>query len=224
MFHHAGLTQENARNDLYDAPVESFEQQIQITDQNNLEVLNNERGKSNTALALLATAYGSSSDSEDDQGNSDNAVDGDDLNIVKHPPASKSREMSCLASTSIDNYEYYMHKRVERIMSPFDTSVKSEDYDITSGVALKHSRAGPHSTLNSSQDTCAETPLLGKTVIPVEHKNVPLAPPCDDDSFRMHVFCLEHAAEAEEQLRPIGGADILLLCHPGLVINLFTTC
>ncbi|CAN6464389.1 unnamed protein product [Victoria cruziana] len=31
---------------------------------------------------------------------------------------------------------------------------------------------------------------------------------------RMHVFCLEHALEAQRQLEPIGGADIFLLCHP----------
>lgn len=37
----------------------------------------------------------------------------------------------------------------------------------------------------------------------------------DRDSSRMHVFCLEHALEVEKQLRQIGGANIILLCHPG---------
>ncbi|PKA61274.1 Lysine-specific demethylase REF6 [Apostasia shenzhenica] len=36
----------------------------------------------------------------------------------------------------------------------------------------------------------------------------------DKDSARMHVFCLEHAVEVEKQLRLIGGANIMLLCHP----------
>ncbi|KAJ1286714.1 hypothetical protein BS78_03G373100 [Paspalum vaginatum] len=36
----------------------------------------------------------------------------------------------------------------------------------------------------------------------------------DKDSSRMHVFCLEHAIEAEQQLRTIGGAHIFLLCCP----------
>eukprot|EP01018_Ginkgo_biloba_P034449 Gb_39738 [translate_table: standard] len=31
--------------------------------------------------------------------------------------------------------------------------------------------------------------------------------------IRPHVFCLEHALEVEEQLRPMGGAHLLLLCH-----------
>jgi hypothetical protein len=35
------------------------------------------------------------------------------------------------------------------------------------------------------------------------------------DSCRMHVFCLEHALETWTRLEQIGGANIMLLCHPG---------
>ncbi|PKA60230.1 Lysine-specific demethylase REF6 [Apostasia shenzhenica] len=35
----------------------------------------------------------------------------------------------------------------------------------------------------------------------------------DKDSSRMHVFCLEHAVEVEKKLCPIGGVNIMLLCH-----------
>lgn len=35
------------------------------------------------------------------------------------------------------------------------------------------------------------------------------------DSCRMHVFCLEHALETWTRLQQIGGANIMLLCHPG---------
>ncbi|CAN0900377.1 Lysine-specific demethylase REF6 [Linum grandiflorum] len=41
-----------------------------------------------------------------------------------------------------------------------------------------------------------------------------LAPTCDEDSSRMHVFCLEHAVEVEQRLRQIGGVHMFLLCHP----------
>ena len=41
----------------------------------------------------------------------------------------------------------------------------------------------------------------------------------DKDSSRMHVFCLEHAAEVEKQLQPIGGVHMMLLCHPGDFLN-----
>lgn len=36
------------------------------------------------------------------------------------------------------------------------------------------------------------------------------------DSCRMHVFCLEHALETWTRLQQIGGANIMLLCHPGI--------
>jgi hypothetical protein len=36
------------------------------------------------------------------------------------------------------------------------------------------------------------------------------------DSCRMHVFCLEHALETWTQLQEIGGANVMLLCHPGI--------
>ena len=36
------------------------------------------------------------------------------------------------------------------------------------------------------------------------------------DSCRMHVFCLEHALETWTQLQEFGGANVMLLCHPGI--------
>lgn len=38
---------------------------------------------------------------------------------------------------------------------------------------------------------------------------------CDEDSSRMHIFCLQHALEVEQRLRAVGGINILLLCHQG---------
>ncbi|CAJ1943713.1 unnamed protein product [Sphenostylis stenocarpa] len=210
-----GWTKLNAQHDSNGNSVQSVEHHAQIADQNYVEALNSEREKGNSALALLASAYGNSSDSEEGQGGLDIALDGDELNVINHPATNGSQEMSSLPSQfqdshdspmgrvirldkgddipsrRIDNYEYYMHKRVERIMTPFDYSVKSEDDDNTSGVAFRNTWAVPHSTLNCSEDTHA-----------------------GEDSSRMHIFCLEHAVEAEQQLRPIGGAHILLLCHP----------
>ncbi|KAJ4795159.1 Lysine-specific demethylase REF6 [Rhynchospora pubera] len=36
----------------------------------------------------------------------------------------------------------------------------------------------------------------------------------DKESSRKHVFCLEHALKVWRELQKIGGADIMLLCHP----------
>ncbi|XP_012079921.1 lysine-specific demethylase REF6 [Jatropha curcas] len=51
-------------------------------------------------------------------------------------------------------------------------------------------------------------------VAPRENTDTSFAQRSDEDSSRMHVFCLDHAVEVEQQFRPIGGVHILLLCHP----------
>ncbi|KAI9087643.1 hypothetical protein K1719_030513 [Acacia pycnantha] len=116
--------------------------------------------KETSALGLLASAYGNSSDSEEDQ------VDPDDESNVMNRP---------------------------------------------SGPAFKNMSR----TLNYSQDVHeAETPMLCNTGCPIDDGSASLLPHSDEDSSRLHVFCLEHAAEVVQQLHPIGGAHILLLCHP----------
>ncbi|RWW07651.1 hypothetical protein GW17_00028956 [Ensete ventricosum] len=72
--------------------------------------------------------------------------------------------------------------------------------------------------------------ICGNRIVPVktalvhpELRNVDIKLMCstalvmqgsDKDSSRLHVFCLEHAAEIEKQLQPIGGVHMMLLCHP----------
>ncbi|GJV45033.1 lysine-specific demethylase REF6, partial [Tanacetum coccineum] len=46
-----------------------------------------------------------------------------------------------------------------------------------------------------------------------QNENMPMNSTCDEDSSRMHIFCLEHALEVEQRLRPVGGVRMLLLCH-----------
>ena len=56
---------------------------------------------------------------------------------------------------------------------------------------------------------------ISKGIVPTENADIPFALKSDEDSSRMHVFCLEHAVEVEQQLRQIGGVHVFLLCHPG---------
>lgn len=156
----------------------------------------------------MASAYGNSSDSEEDQGDLDIVVEGhesNDINSTSGKLPSHFRDSHPSLVTELDrqddipstsaSYEDYMHHRFESNLShqSFDHSFENQDYKITSGAAFINARAVPDSTSNCSQS--------------------------DEDSCRMHVFCLEHAAEAEKRLRPIGGANILLLCHPGLGVD-----
>lgn len=193
----------NARKGLYDSPIQSVEYQMQIADQDYKEALNTEV---QTALGLLASAYGNSSDSEEDQVHPDKGGGNGESNVTNHSSGSKSQsEISSLPSGNHQTFDY---------------AVGSKDYNITSGVAFKNMRAVPHSTLNCSQDVQdAERLMFGKGRVPIDAKNIPIVPQSDEDSSRMHVFCLEHAAEVKQQLCQIGGAHILLLCHPGLVFD-----
>ncbi|XP_077250607.1 lysine-specific demethylase JMJ705-like [Tasmannia lanceolata] len=49
---------------------------------------------------------------------------------------------------------------------------------------------------------------------PRKNPNISFMKRSDNDSSRMHIFCLEHAMEIEKQLRPLGGVHTLLVCHP----------
>ncbi|KAG5234201.1 lysine-specific demethylase REF [Salix suchowensis] len=73
----------------------------------------------------------------------------------------------------------------------------------------------PHMSLNCSpivQDT--EKTKFNRPTVPIENPDMPFTQRSDKDSSCMHVFCLEHAVEIEQQLRQMGGVHIYLLCHP----------
>lgn len=178
MFHDAENTGKQDVGDLYNAPVQTpYHSTTKTVDQ---RTSSSSLTKENGALGLLASAYGDSSDSEEeDHKGLDNPV---------------SDEVACVLEAS-----------------SFVTDGNDE-----AGNGLS-------SALNSQGLTCEK----GKEV-DVSHANLskggnassveitlPFIPRSDDDFSRLHVFCLEHAAEVEQRLHPIGGINIMLLCHPG---------
>lgn len=214
LFRHTGWKVKNAPDSLYDVPVQSVQYQIQNEDRSYEEALHAKRQKDNSALDLLASAYGNSSDSEEEQVDPDIAVDNHESNVTNHPSGSMSqKEISCLPSDDFQD----CNASTVRVQEDYMQRSKSEGYDSTSGTAFKNTKAVPHCTLNYSQDVYdAKTSMFGNAVVPIDNKRASLLPQSDEDSSRLHVFCLEHAVEVEQQLRPIGGAHILLLCHPGV--------
>lgn len=185
------------------------------------EALNTEVGNGNTALALLASAYANSSDSEED------AIDDHELNAINstsesfpsNVQASHANPMTRHDKNDIlsESASYDAHIFDVNLSQPCEQSFEEQDYKITSEAAFENTRPVPYSTAYSSQDANnAEKSLSAEAMVAANRKNALLVPQCDEDSSRMHVFCLEHAVEAEQQLRPIGGAHIVLLCHPGL--------
>nr|XP_043637142.1 lysine-specific demethylase REF6 [Erigeron canadensis] len=79
---------------------------------------------------------------------------------------------------------------------------------------LNCSRGGSEYEIELScdeQNRLLDTHKSGKGIFQVESLSMNM--PCDEDSSRMHIFCLEHAVEVEKLLRPVGGVNMLLLCH-----------
>ncbi|KAL3015618.1 hypothetical protein AAZX31_06G166100 [Glycine max] len=197
-----------------------------VTVQSSREALNTESENGNTALALLASAYGNSSDSEEDHITDDshesNVINSASECLLSHTQNSHASPMTALdrddniPSTSA-TCENFMHRRFECNLNhqSVDHSLKKQDYNITSEVKFENTKMVPNFTSNCSQHTHdADRSLSNKSMVPFDNKNTSMVLQSDEDSSRMHVFCLEHAAEAEQQLRPIGGAHMLLLCHP----------
>ncbi|KAL5076484.1 hypothetical protein RYX36_015468 [Vicia faba] len=183
------------------------------------EALNTEGGNGNTALALLASAYANSSDSEED------AIDDHELNAINSTSESFPSNVQASHANPITTHDkdgilsesasYETQIFEVNLSQPCEQSSEEQDYKMTSEAAFENTRPVLCSIAYSSQDANnAEKSLSAEAMVAVNHKNALLAPQCDEDSSRMHVFCLEHAVEAEQQLRPIGGAHIVLLCHP----------
>lgn len=166
-----------------------------------------------SALGLLALTYGNSSDSDEDQCGSDAPVYHADANkISKSSPESEyqhdfhsgsngSHELSTSRNNSGDEGNF-------RSRSPqsYDHSVDFVTNDFDSSKLNGYGTSG-HGAKNLE---------FSKANVSMNDRDVPCAPRSDEDSSRMHVFCLKHAVEVEQQLRPIGGAHISLFCHPGM--------
>ncbi|CAK9172593.1 unnamed protein product [Ilex paraguariensis] len=108
----------------------------------------------------------------------------------------------------------------DRTNQSFGCPVEFEMDDITSLEASSlRARFRHQMKLSPIASSCspvahkAET-SINSAKVPIDNTIMSCAPRSDQDSARMHVFCLQHAVEVEQQLCSIGGAHILLLCHP----------
>lgn len=226
MFPYAERIEKSAPDGLYDVPVQSVDYQIEMEDQSHEVVSNAESQRDTTALGLLASTYGNSSDSEEDQGEPDFPTCADETKLTNCSSESMYRldnfgsppMQDCPHSATgvLKNGSHRSSDCSVEFRTDDRTSSKSNGLEGISSDPMKVS----HITSDCSPDAHdAEKTKFGKPIVPIENANLSLAPRSDEDSSRMHVFCLEHAIEVEKQLRPIGGVHILLLCHPGACSN-----
>ncbi|WRX17426.1 JmjC domain - like 5 [Theobroma cacao] len=224
-----------APNALYDVPVQSVEDKFHMADQSNQVVEDTEKGGDTSALGLLASTYGNSSDSEEDHVEPNVTVSGDETNSANRSlerkfqyngsgfspgDANGSNNPSLLRLESEE--EAPVHVDIKST-SPqaFDHTVEFETDNLASrrSIGLEDKFRDPITTSHANPSYSpathgAEKMRFSKTMVPMENADIPFAPRSDEDSSRMHVFCLEHAVEVDQQLRQIGGVHVFLLCHP----------
>ncbi|CAN8254895.1 unnamed protein product [Cochlearia groenlandica] len=176
---HPQSTEKHDVDYFYNVPAQTTELSMKIDDQTTSSSSLPKACKNGGALGLLASTYGDSSDSEEEDHK------GLDITISE-------------GVTRIYDQEGVLEE------SSFDRNGNKE---ITNGQSSDFNSQ----MLTYGKGTTSSCSTLSCTS---EQNRLPFIPRSDDYSSRLHVFCLEHAAEVEQQLRPIGGIHILLLCHP----------
>lgn len=216
-----------------------------MVDQSNGMVSDTEIKRETSALGLLAMTYGNSSDSEEDQVNPDISVDINETNMTKCSPEQKYEQdfhgdatgshslsltrVDCQDEAPLQAIDYFGVPGFRRAnfkdRSPqgSDCSVEFEtdnpDFSKSNGLngLFGGTMTVSHASNFSPDFHGADNMEFSKAIVPVKNTDMPFTPRSDEDSSRMHVFCLEHAVEVEQQLRSIGGVHIMLLCHPGVL-------
>ncbi|KAK1570762.1 hypothetical protein Q3G72_006658 [Acer saccharum] len=231
-------------NSLYDVAVQSVAR-IQKADLSNEMVLDKTQIDT-SALGLLASTYGNSSDSEEDNVEPDVSVYADETNLTKctserkyqpdfHGSATGTDSLAlatrgCEDEAPLQVIDCHGETKFRRAnfkdKSPqssdcsleFETKTNGLDGSFGDPMAASHSansyQKPSHAANCSPVIHGAENVEFINAIIPSQNTDMSFAPRSDEDSSRLHVFCLEHAVEVEQQLRPIGGVHVSLFCHP----------
>ncbi|MFQ6669883.1 hypothetical protein Gotur_034968 [Gossypium turneri] len=190
-----------APNALYDVPVQSVECKFQTNNQSK-EVPEDTKERRNTsALGLLASTYRNSSDSEDDNVEPKATASGDETNSTNTIPGRKLQHNDFKEEAPVHVIDCDPEPGSKRSPPAINQEL------VSNGLGDKCSDP-------AIESYGAEKMRFSKAFAGMENADSPFAPNSDEDSSRMHVFCLEHAIEVEQQLRQIGGVHIFLLCHP----------
>ncbi|XP_057474348.1 lysine-specific demethylase REF6-like [Actinidia eriantha] len=230
-------------DDLFDVPIHSAEE-IQIVQQSTEVDTDSETQKAASALGQLAINYGNSSDSDKEEVEADipfynsgtksrdcspvNKLQFDDRGLPSLKHHSEGSDCHRLGFGRdvplqvVDSYEDDGHL-ISNFRGKYQTFDRSAEFQTDNIASIESNSVGSRyrhqmklSTANSSgsQVTPKAVTSRSNVIVPSGNATVPFASRSDEDSSRLHVFCLQHAAKVEQQLRPIGGARIMLLCHP----------
>ncbi|KAK1319732.1 Lysine-specific demethylase REF6 [Acorus calamus] len=221
--------------------------EIRAADQINKEVSGARRQKGISSLDLLATAYGNSSDSEEEPPRPEISNYSNENNFRGCSSSGFHNGSNGLADDVENGYQENLQgssvnaEKSSLIKNRCSSSVlvdgltpigDSEGSIKDSGLAEVHNGdAKPEKTeidfeyfpMSSPSNCIQNNSTYGQCFVPTQcHKTeaaltnsvMPTRRAADRDSSRLHVFCLEHALETEKHFHSIGGAHIMLLCHP----------
>ncbi|KAJ6410320.1 hypothetical protein OIU84_007134 [Salix udensis] len=210
--------EKNTTAGFYDVPVQSPNYHIQMADQGVEVASSSAKQLEASALGLLALNYGNSSDSEEDQKYCDAATGG----LPQSPSSLDEQDDVPLKANDMypehgDRGDNLKDKTYDTLKSSFGFPTGNPD-SIESNILdgrYRDPMSMPHVSLNCSPIVHdAERTKFNRPIAPLEKPDMPFTQRSDKESSCMHVFCLEHAVEIEQQLSQIGGVHILLLCHP----------
>ncbi|KAI3684452.1 hypothetical protein L6452_33676 [Arctium lappa] len=185
---------------LFDVPIKSTDE-TQTVDDNSGIMSPTAEQKVNSSLGLLALAYGDSSDSDDDH------VERDTRTNCSSDLSPNSNPTLLGADGSHGDHDHDARGDTKYINGQtFDCSVEFEG-----NTSLKDSNCLTGKSRIAEQNCLSDVHVSEKAVPQIE--NTPVNTICDEESSRMHIFCLQHALEVEQRLRAVGGVHMLLLCH-----------
>lgn len=197
-----------------------------------------------SALELLASNYGDSSDS-DESLNEQLSPSHEEINCLE-PQGCTSKKINHLGSNSEEDKYHeagcYMEScnlnldvKQELHQSASNSNLDGMDRNLmaitievsnTNDILLKENFSGCLSSLETSDATNSYSKKRSELHVAHHSKDGVMDTSINDqgslfchnshrDISRIHIFCLEHAVEVERQLQAIGGAEVLIICHPG---------
>lgn len=195
----SGLTKWDEKDGLDDALVQSSSNEDQIAHGRIEPISDTEAKNVISSLDLLASAYGASSDSEDEAVQPEMVVCPVDVDIVDSSLACKENLESRSGTSTFISLNGGTQDGETKLNSTNFLSLFDTPCCISNGAIIG----------NFIEKELGSIDASGK------NRNMLHLQSSDIDSFRMHIFCLEHAVEVENQLRSMGGAHIMLLCNSG---------
>lgn len=185
--------------------------------------------KEPSALGLLALTYGDDSDEEDCE-----AKQPDEACIT-------SKSVESINGDASENTESKINCRNELSLQTSESSAEfglalairkdgeaqslefSDEFNANSSTTIESNslthrisryQTEPQFDIPNSL-SCKAVGTPRTALAPREPTTIPFTSKLDEDSSRLHVFCLQHAIQVEKRLSQVGGVDVFLVCHPG---------